>query len=361
MPTWFGGWLLLAGGIGMVWAARWYVMGVAMRHRIVLAPDTCDPPLHKPPRISVIVAAKDEEDNIEACITTLLDQNYPNVELIAVDDRSHDRTAAILERLKQRCDSRLRVVTVTSVREGWFGKNNAMREGVAVSSGDWLLFTDADCRQTSRATLSTAMRDALEHNVDFLCITPRLETHTAWERILQPVCALVLIARFQPIRVNDPKSKTAYANGAFMLMRRSCYDAIGGHDCVRTQVNEDIHMARLAKRSGLRLRVVENENLYSVRMYRTLREAWRGWSRIFYGCLTTVPRLALAALLVATFTVVPWVSLVGALVGWTLGSTTGTVPWSLALLVWGCVVGMEQLVTARFYGILRIGRLWSLM
>src|SRR4029079_6010588 len=106
-----------------------------------------------------------------------------------------------------------------------------------------------------------------------------------------PVCGAVMVFWFHPKRVNDPEHSAAYANGAFMLLRRSCYDAIGGHDEVRTQVNEDMHMAHLAKEHRQRLVVVQNEDLYTVRMYSRFKDIWRGWSRIFYGCFGTFRRL----------------------------------------------------------------------
>ncbi len=104
-----------------------------------------------------------------------------------------------------------------------------MREGVRASRGEWLLFTDADCRYVSRSAILLAIDDAIRKDVDFLTVIPELEAKEVWERILQPVCSLVLMYWFQPQKVNDPRCKDAYANGAFMLLRRTCYDAIGGH------------------------------------------------------------------------------------------------------------------------------------
>ena len=268
-------------------------------------------------------------------------------------------TPEILRRLEAGAGGALRVLTVKALREGWFGKNNAMRAGVEAASGDWLCFTDADCRQISTRTLSVAMGEALAHHVDFLCVTPVLETKTVWEKIIQPVCALVLIVWFLPGRVNDPAKKTAYANGAFMLLRRECYDAIGGHYRVCTQVNEDVHLARLAKQSGQCLRVVENEDLYRTRMYRTPGEAWRGWSRIFCGCLETWPRLVASAGLVTMLTILPWVSLVVALIGRSLVEPEAVWSWSLAVYAWAGVILLKQAVLWRVYPVLRVERPWS--
>ena len=360
MSTGFQIWFVLAGGIGLVWIVRLVTIGPVLRRRCVLKPDAFQGPPENAPRVSVLVAARDEEDNIEACVTTLLDQDYPNFELIVINDRSRDRTPAILARLQRQFGDRLRVVTVRECLDGWFGKSHAMHVGVAESHGDWLLFTDADCRQTSRHTLSIAMQEARTHGTDFLSIIPMLERCAIWERILQPACSLVLMIRFLPERVNDPRKRIAYANGAFMLMTRRCYDAIGGHERVRARLNEDIEMARLAKQRELRLRVVENEGLYQTRMYPTLPAAWTGWSRIFAGAFGSPARVLAACAVVFLLVLVPWVSLGVALIGRASGTADAASLWGPAVWTWLSVVILQQLVITRFYAGVGIARAWSL-
>jgi hypothetical protein len=186
-----------------------------------------------------------------------------------------------------------------------------------------------------------------------------LETRTAWERIIQPVCSLVMAFWFMPDRVNNPDKPTAYANGAFMLMSRRCYEAIDGHEHVRNRLNEDIELARLAKTAGMRLRVVENHGLYRTRMYPTLREAWRGWSRIFAGALASPFRVAMAGSLVVLLGLVPWASLVAAVMGLIASGTSSAAQWSTAVAAWGVVIVLEQYVLARFYSVVGIQRVWS--
>ncbi|MFQ5494267.1 MAG: glycosyltransferase [Phycisphaerae bacterium] len=360
IPPWLIVWLLAAAVVGLFWCVRHVMVADAVRHRVLVGSGSHPAPLVDPPMISVIVAAKDEQDNIEACVTTLLDQDYPDYEIIVVDDRSEDRTGAILSKLVASAAGRLKVVTVRTLRDGWFGKNNAMREGVAASRGEWLLFTDADCRQTSRRTLSVGIAEALTHDADFLSITPILETPTLWERIIQPVCALTLIVHFVPNRVNNPASPTAYANGAFMLIRRQCYDAIGGHERVRTEVNEDVRMARFAKREGFGLRVAENEDLYVTRMYATPTAAWHGWSRIFYGCLGSVRSLATSAAMLVGFSVVPWACLIVALVGLAGADAGEAGPWRWSVGAWAGVIVIKQLVLWGVYRVVRVAPIASL-
>jgi chlorobactene glucosyltransferase len=343
-------WSVLLGGVAMIWASRHWAISQAKREQIPLTSRSYPGPPAEAPMVSVLIAAKDEEANIRAAIETFLAQDYPNFELIAVNDRSADRTPAILDELEKRYPDKLRVIHIRELTEGWFGKNNAMREGVCVARGEWLCFSDADCRQISKRSLSMAVRHAVDWNIDFLSVLPRLETHGLWERIIQPVCGAVMVLWFHPKRVNDPKDPAAYANGAFMLMTRRCYGAIGGHAAVRSQVNEDMHMARLAKEKSQRLVVVQGEDLYTVRMYSTLPQIWRGWSRIFYGCFGTFRRLRVTLGLLVAANVFPYVSFLLAAAalavwGWT-GAGHG---WQSVALASAAVIALQQTVIARFY------------
>lgn len=354
---WAGLLLLVAG----IWGSRHWEVSRAQRELPPLTEDPHAEPLAQPPLVSVLIAAKDEEANIEAAVRTMLGQDYPNFELIVVNDRSTDRTAGILESLRsEQPNGRLRVLHIDQLTEGWFGKNNAMREGLAQSRGEWLCFADADCRQTSSRSLSTAVRYALDHRVDFLSVLPQFEMHGIWERIIQPVAGAVMVFWFHPKRVNDPANAAAYANGAFMLMSRRCYEAIGGHEAVRSQVNEDMHMARLAKENGQRLFVIQSDGLYKVRMYDGFRQTWRGWSRIFYGCFGTFRRLRISMGMLIVTNVFPYASLLISLV---MLAVRG---WPGAGLGWQCVAGasalavvLQQSLLMRFYRLCRVNPAWA--
>lgn len=358
----FGFWLALGVAVLGVWFVRLVTVGAAFSARRILSESAdAGAPLANAPRISVIVAARDEQDHIETCLRSLLNQDYPQFDVIAVDDRSRDNSPAILQRLGDEFPDRLQTVTIRTLEEGWFGKCHAMREGVARSRGDWLLLTDADCRFTSRQAISRAIEEARAQEVDFLTIIPQLDAPTVWERVLQPICALVLMFWFQPKRVNNPAYPTAYANGAFMLLTRRCYDGIGGHSAVRNALNEDIQLARRTKAQGWRLCVVENDGLYRTRMYPTFGAAWRGWSRIFCGALQTPWRAGLAAVMVMVFAVLPSLGTITAALGF-LTATSATAPtWAFALTVWSLAFLVEHLVVWRLYGALKVGRGWSLL
>jgi chlorobactene glucosyltransferase len=353
MPVGMMIWLTLVALVGLTWSLRHFAVSRAQAGNLRLTPSTHPPITDQAPRLSVLVAAKDEEHNIATCVETLLDQDYPNYEVIAINDRSDDATGEILERLQQQHPQRMRALHVTHLPEGWFGKNNAMRMGVEHADGEWYCFVDADCRQISRATLSMAMQEARARDVDFLSVLPVLETRSFWERVIQPVCAAIMVIWFNPEKVNDPKSKAAYANGAFMLMTRDNYRAIGGHERVRTELNEDMHMARITKESGRRLRMMESEGLYLTRMYASFGEAWRGWSRIFYGVFKTFRRLLATLGLLLTASVFPFVSLVIAAAGYATAEGEAVGRWRFAFWLTLIVVVVLESVIFRFMRLAR--------
>lgn len=293
--------------IGLVWLRR-HIDLWRGRREPVLREDEPGPPREDLPSLTVLIAAKDEEGNIARCLSGLVAQDYPDLQIIATNDRSTDRTGRIIDEFAAR-QPRVTAVHVHELRPGWFGKNNAMREGVERAGGAWLCFSDADCAYDSPRLLTAAVRFALREGIDFLSVLPRLEQNSFWERVVQPVAGAIMVLWFPPNRVNDPASSCAYANGAFMLMSRAAYEKLGGHEPVKATLNEDMHMARRAKQLGLRLRVIRGGDLYRVRMYSGLRQIWRGWSRIFYGCFGTLPKLLGSVAMLTFFSLSPYVTL----------------------------------------------------
>lgn len=343
--------------VAAVWVSRHLLIWREGRTSFTLSPQAPGPPADCP-RITVLVAGKDEGENIEGCLRTMLAQDYPNFEFIAVNDRSDDETGAIMERVAGE-DDRLRVIHIAELPAGWLGKNNAMHTGIAAASSEWICMIDADCRQDSTRTLSVAMQYALGTQADLLSLLPTSKMHTFWEEVFQPVGVGIMMIWFHPDKVNDPHRKTAYANGAFMLMKRSVYEAIGTHEAVKDRVNEDMHMAALVKHSGMKLRVVRTEALTSVRMYTSLRESMRGWGRIFFGTFGTLRRLTTSLTVLMVMGLLPYV---GAVSGLCVAQAAGSSPWWWVLGVGGLIgVLLQWSVIWRFYAILggRSRMFWS--
>jgi cellulose synthase/poly-beta-1,6-N-acetylglucosamine synthase-like glycosyltransferase len=330
----------------LVWTSRHVMIWREKRSGFILTEDY--PGLEQdPPMISVLVAAKDEAANIEACVRTMLQQDYPNFEMIVCNDRSADDTPAIVERIARE-DPRLRLVSIEQLPEGWCGKNNAMQTGIAASSGEWICMTDADCRQISRRTLSVAMRYALDTRADMLSVLPVLEMRGFWENVVQPVCSGLMMVWFHPDSVNDPTKPHAYANGAFILMRRSAYEAIGTHEAVKDRVNEDMHMAARVKRAGLNLRVVRGGGLYKVRMYTSLRQILHGWGRIFYGTFCTLRRLTLSLVVLIVMGLLPYAA-AGLGLALAAAEPAGGAWWLACGIAGVAAAAMQISVIFRFY------------
>lgn len=344
--VWF--WLLLL--IGFVWLRRHADLNRGMRDHVLSPEDACLAPDFRP-SVSMLVAGKEEEANIARCVEGMLAQDYPNLQVIAVNDRSVDRTGQILDEIVGR-NPRLQAVHVQRLPEGWFGKNNAMREGLQRATGEWLCFTDADCKFDSDTLVSAAVGYAKAHGIEFLSVLPRLEAETFWERVVQPVAGAVMIFWNPPQKVNSPRHRQAYANGAFMLMSRRAYDALGGHDAVKATLNEDMHMARRAKQLGIRLHVMRSADMYRCRMYTGFRQIWRGWSRIFYGCFGTLPRLIVSFLFLAVFSISPYLSLA---LAWLIE------PWGdwIAAAA-GAAILAQQSILWRYYSFSGMSAPWAL-
>ena len=310
--------------VAAVWAGRLVVLSLFDHWLPPLSPVEPTESTDDLPSISMIVAAKDEERNIEACVRSLAMQDYPDIEVICVDDRSDDETPQILARLAAELPN-FRYLRIKQLPEGWFGKNNAMHHAVAEATGDWLCFTDADCEFLSPHVVSTAVRNARQTGADFLSILPSHKAESFWERVIQPACSAVMMLWFNPMAVN--RGRVAYANGAFMLMSRSCYDAFGGHASVKSQLNEDIAFARRARAAGQTLNVQVGRGMYTVRMYENVEQMWRGWTRIFVGSFPNAWRILLAAIVLFYFTMFPWLVGIGALLaGQSFAWTAPTLP-----------------------------------
>lgn len=237
------------------------------------------------PFVSIIVPARNEENNIEACVKSLLAQDYPNFEVIAVDDNSEDATGTILERLARR-DTRLKLLHLKELPEGWAGKPHAMQMGSEAISpnSSWLLFTDADTYHQPQA-LRLAIASALANNTDLFSILPKMNLVSFWERVLMPLAVLGISLQYPLDEVNSPDSKLAVANGQFLLMRRTMYDKVGGYaGKLRNSLLDDRDMALAVKEAKGRIYLTNGRSLMQVRMYTNLSEIWRGWRKnVFVG------------------------------------------------------------------------------
>ena len=265
-------------------------------------------PISNPPPLSVCVPARNEERGVEACLHSLLNQNYPNFEVIAIDDHSTDRTGDIMRNLAQE-NSRLKVLKAADLPEGWLGKPFALHQAFKVTRGEYLLFTDADPVFKPTA-LNTAVHVMRERDLDVLTLMPKAEFGSFWERAVQPVIFgfIASLTRFK--NVNDPDHRSAMGFGAFLMFRRSAYEKIGGHEAGKSDVLEDVLIAKRAKGAGLKLFVADAKQLFSIRMYFGLKEIWFGWEKnMFLAMKKSVLKATYNVAVVLGFVFTPYIIL----------------------------------------------------
>jgi chlorobactene glucosyltransferase len=271
--------------------------------------------------VSIIVPMRNEERNVERCIGSLVNQDYPNYEIIAVDDMSTDGTLRILEVLSAKYPS-LKVLTGSPTPQGWVGKNHALWQGVQKAGGDWLLFVDADT-YSEPYTLRLALSYAEERKADMLSIFPFQELGSFWERIIQPIIFAAIASSFPHKRVNSPNYKEAAANGQFILIRRDVYQAVGGHETIKDKIVEDFALAKLIKGKGYRLWVARGRHLIRTRMYRNLKEIWEGWTKnIFLGVDKNWRRLIIGIIMLFLRGFLPFILIIQSLLA--ISSSAGS-------------------------------------
>jgi cellulose synthase/poly-beta-1,6-N-acetylglucosamine synthase-like glycosyltransferase len=228
----------------------------------------------EPPKVSVVVAARNEARKIEAALQSLLTQDYPNLEFIVVDDRSTDETGAILDRLANR-DARIYAVHIMELPKGWLGKNHAQHFGAERATGELILFTDADVVM-ERSVISRAVSYLRRENIDHLAITPQLQMPGLLLGMFGGAFALFFGLYAKPWKARDPKSPRHIGIGAFNLVRTEAYRAVGGHQAIAMRPDDDMKLGKLLKKHGFHQDLVLCDRLITVEWYSSLGELIRG-------------------------------------------------------------------------------------
>jgi glycosyltransferase involved in cell wall biosynthesis len=261
------------------------------------------------PALTIIVPALNEEETIGQAMRTLLQLDYPDLEIIAVNDRSTDRTGPILDSLSGE-DSRLRVVHIAELPSGWLGKNHALQRAAEQARGEYILFTDADVHFDPTA-LRRAITLAMERNLGHLVVFPHVEMHGFWETVSVWYFGIVLVMKFRPWKVPDPKAKDAFLGiGAFNLVKTDAYWKMGGHAALPMDVADDIKLGKLMKLSGARADSAASDGMVYLRWVVGLRGIVHGLTKNMFAGYNFNPLLAIAtSFAVFMFTVWPAIGL----------------------------------------------------
>ena len=234
------------------------------------------------PKVSVLIPARNEENNIERCVQSLLLQDYPNFEVIVLDDQSSDSTKSILKKMAMTAAG-LHMIEGRPLPDGWMGKSWACTQLAEKAQGDLFYFTDADTVHQPDALTKIVMA-LLGEQADFITGFPHQEMHTWGERLIVPFFTWAFYT-FLPLWMAYQMRFPALSNaiGQMMLFRRDAYQAIGGHGGVSDQITEDLELAKKIKAAGLRWRVMNAFDLIACRMYHTNQEAVEGFSRNLFA------------------------------------------------------------------------------
>ena len=304
------------------------------------------PPRTSGPLISIVIPARNEATNIESCLRSILGTTYDPIEVIVVDDRSSDGTAAIVEEVARSSESRgrLRLVRGAELPGGWFGKPWAIVQGCRVASGTRLLFTDADTRHApDLVPRCVAALD--QEKVDLVSVLSRQEMVTFWERLVQPHVFLALASRVGGLeRINRTRVEwDGIANGQFILTPRAAYETVGTHEAVKDRVAEDLALAQAYVRHGLDIFLVHAPEFMTTRMYRNLGEIVEGWSKnLALGVPLTLPPVPLLRRAAPYLMWLPALAWVAPPVWWVLhGGSWALATIAISLAIWGVVYWAE--------------------
>ena len=231
--------------------------------------------------VSVIIPTRNESKRITPCITSMKAQKYKNLEIIIVDDSS-DNTVDVIKNIVGD-DKRFKIVKEEKLDKSWVGKPHAMQQGSKVAKGEWLLLIDADTAHDPDI-ITSAVKHAEKKKLDMLSILSELVCKSFWEKVIQPIPTGLLIFISPLGKVNDPKSKNAFALGPFILIKRSVFSKIGGYEKIKGKIADDVEMAKLLKESGFKIGLARAHELMKLRMYEKFKDIWEGWSKnIFLG------------------------------------------------------------------------------
>lgn len=235
--------------------------------------------------VSVLIPARNEENNIGNLLHDLSSQEYQNIEIIVFDDQSEDKTRIIVEKLSVE-DKRIRVVTSPGLPEGWLGKNFACNSLSEYAKGDYLLFLDADVRIKNN-TLGKAVTLAKKHGLSLISIFPKQDIVTTGEKITVPNMNYILLSLLPLVLVRILKFVSlSAANGQFMFFRADIYNSIRPHILMKNNKVEDISISRLLKEKDHKIACLVGDDNISCRMYTGFSDAVEGFSKnviAFFG------------------------------------------------------------------------------
>jgi len=265
--------------------------------------------IKRPPLVSIMVPARNEAENIKMCVTSLLKQDYANIEILVLDDNSTDDTSLIVKRIAEK-DSRVKLITGKPLKDGWIGKSYACHQLAKHARGRYFLFTDADTLHFKNAVSST-IGCLIKNKLDALSAIPKQIMVGIHERLVVTWVHFGILSLLPLILIKKSKYPLfCTANGQCMLFKREVYRKIGGHKSIKTKILEDIHISKQVKRHGYRFMLFDGSKNIYCRMYRNFRGLIKGFSKFMFAAFDfKVFNIAVVILFISVIFLFPFIFL----------------------------------------------------
>jgi glycosyltransferase involved in cell wall biosynthesis len=312
--------------LGLVWLSRVIDAGFGIR----TIPDISQPewdrdPAVPHPKVAIIVPARNEEESIEQALLRLADLKYDNYQIMAIDDRSIDKTGEIMDRVAAASAGRLKIVHVYELPPGWMGKAHAMWSAARESDAEWLLFTDADI-MFREDVLRRAVFYCEAAHADHLVVLPQVIMKQFGEKMMLAFFQLLFVFGHRPWKVSDPKAKDHIGVGAFNMVRRKAYEAVGTFERLRMEVLDDMKLGKVIKEAGFSQHVVFGADMIRVRWAQGARGVVNNLTKNFFAVMSFQTwRALLSCVGMAILNYLPFVGVLTA-DGW------ARLPYGVALL-----------------------------
>jgi chlorobactene glucosyltransferase len=284
-------------GISLTWI--YFIKSMMNSFRLTPYLDKFEKRNQQTPKVSIILPARNEEEFIGKCLDSLIEQNYGNYEIIAIDDSSDDDTGKIIAEYAKK-NSKIIHVTARPKPDGWMGKNWACMEGYNKSTGELLLFTDADTIH-KKNVITLAVSHLFSFDLDALSVIPKMISLDFWTKITLPMISIFLHTRFSAINVNNPKKKTGYFFGSFFIIKRKTYHEVGMHEGVKQEIIEDGALGKKVKEQGHKMKLVRGEHLIEAVWARDKSTLWNALKRLMVPLYLQSAKIAIGSFFAVLF------------------------------------------------------------
>ena len=322
---------------GVIFCVAWWFMYGRIVQAIFSIPELGKIEIKEPdkwPALNIVIAACNEEEGIDAAVQSLLDQDYPNLKIILVNDRSNDTTGEIIERLAD--DERIKAIHIKELPEDWLGKVHALSVGMKEVDGEWVLFTDADINFKAGA-LKKAVAYTLHKNVEHVALMPSVVTNSYWLEVIIRTFGLMFLFSTRVHELEKPDTQAVIGVGAFNLVKKSSLDQSAGLEWLRMETADDVGMGMLINRAGGKSVFAMAQEFLSVAWYPSIAAMFVGLEKNLFGggAHYQIMRLLILVCLMWLFVFAPFVTLICVTPDWLTIFAIVTLFWIPLMMVAG--------------------------